>query len=159
MLAGACTNEAYGQSLECQVRDLGISQRVLITGGLPPGDPRLIGLIQESRVVLLPSISETFGLVLLEAWAAGTMVISSRTSGASALIRDGENGWLFDLSDPRAFHHAVNQTLLNPDLRACLAESGRELVNREYDIMSVAGRVKQLYNELIEAKHALRHSA
>jgi alpha-maltose-1-phosphate synthase len=158
VLAGACTNEAYGQSLERQVRNLGVSHHVLITGGLPSGDPRLLGLIQEARAVLLPSISETFGLVLLEAWAAGTPVISSKTSGASALIRDGENGWLFDLSDPRTFHRAVSQTLLNPGLRARLAESGRELVASEYDAMSVAGRVKQLYLELIEAKHALRYS-
>lgn len=159
VLAGACTNEAYGQSLERQIRDLGITDRVLITGGLPQGDPRLIGLIQESRAVLLPSISETFGLVLLEAWAAGTAVISSRTSGASALIRDGENGWLFDLSYPKAFHQAVSQTIQNSDLRARLAESGRELVHREYDVTSIAGKVKQLYRELIEDKHALRHSA
>jgi glycosyltransferase involved in cell wall biosynthesis len=158
VFAGACTNEAYGQDLAHQIRDLGIGHRVLLTGGLPPGDPRLIGLIQESRAVLLPSISETFGLVLLEAWAAGTTVISSRTSGASALIQDGENGWLFDFSDPRAFHQAVSETLLNPGLRTRLAESGRELVNNKYDVMSVAGRVKQLYTELIEAKHALRHS-
>jgi len=158
VLAGACTNEAYGQSLERLVRKLGISDRVLITGGLPPEDPRLIGLMQESRAVLLPSISETFGLVLLEAWAAGSTVISSRTSGASALVRNGENGWLFDLSDPRAFHQAVSQTLLNPGLRARLAESGRELVISGYDVRSVAAQVKQLYNELIEANHALRHS-
>jgi glycosyltransferase involved in cell wall biosynthesis len=62
------------------------------------------------------------------------------------------------LSDPRAFHRAVSQTLLNPGLCARLAESGRELVNSEYDVTSVAGRVRQLYKELIEAKHALRHS-
>ena len=159
VLVGAYTNEAYGRELERQIRELGLSDRVLLTGGLPQGDPRLIGLIQESRAVLLPSISETFGLVLLEAWAAGTTVISSRTSGASALIREGENGWLFDLSDPRAFHQAVGQSLLNPGWRARQAEAGRELVTRDYDVTSVAGRVKQLYRELIEAKHALRHSA
>lgn len=159
VLVGACTNEAYGESLERQLLELGISERVLITGGLPPGDPRLIGLFQEARAVLLPSVSETFGVVLLEAWAAGSTVISSRTSGASALIRNGENGWLFDLSDPGAFHRAVKQTLLDPGLRARLAESGRQLVNNEYDVLSVGRRVKQLYQELIEAKHALRHTS
>ncbi|MBC8095997.1 MAG: glycosyltransferase family 4 protein [Akkermansiaceae bacterium] len=159
VLAGACTNEAYGQDLAHRIRDLGLGHRVLRTGGLPPGDPRLIGLIQESCAVLLPSISETFGLIVLEAWAAGTTVISSRTSGASALIQDGENGWLFDLSDPRSFHQAVSGALLNPGLRTRLAESGRKLVNSKYDVISVAGRVKQLYTELIEEKHALRHSA
>ena len=158
VLVGACTNEAYGQSLERQARELGISHRVLITGGLPSGDPRLIGLFQAARALLLPSVSETFGVVLLEAWAAGTTVISSRTSGASALVRDGENGWLFDLSDPGAFHRAVGQTLLDSGLRARLAESGRQLVNREYDVTSVGRRVKQIYQELIEEKHALRHS-
>ena len=158
VLVGASTHEAYAQSLERQIRELGIGERVLLTGGLPPGDPHLIGLMQEACAVLLPSISETFGLVLLEAWAAGTTVISSRTSGASALIRDGENGWLFDLTDPGAFHEAVSRTLLNPSERTRQAESGRELVARDYDVSSVAGRVKQLYQELIEAKHALRHS-
>ncbi len=98
-------------------------------------------------------------MVLLEAWAAGSTVISSRTSGASALIRDGENGWLFDLSDPAAFHRAVSQTLRDPGLAARLAESGRQLVTSEYDVTSVGRRVKQLYQELIEGKNALRHTA
>jgi glycosyltransferase involved in cell wall biosynthesis len=158
VLAGACTNESYGQTLQRQVRDLGISGRILVTGGLPPGDPRLVGLFQHSRAVLLPSVSETFGVVLLEAWAAGSVVISSRTSGASALIREGENGWLFDLPEPAAFHEAVNRTLRDEGLRAQLAESGRRLVEKAYDIKSIGGRVKRVYQELIEGKHALRHS-
>ena len=159
VLAGACTNAGYGHDLEHQIRQLGISDRVLITGGLPPGDPRLIGLFQESRAVLLPSTSETFGLVLLEAWAAGTAVISSRTSGALALVCDGENGWLFDLADPAAFHRAVDETLQNPASRTSMAEAGRRLVQDEYDVKAIGRRVTKIYQELIEAKYALRHSA
>jgi glycosyltransferase involved in cell wall biosynthesis len=159
VLTGACTNANYGNELENQIRQLGIGDRVLITGGLPPGDARLIGLFQESRVVLLPSNSETFGLVLLEAWAAGTTVISSRTSGAAALVRDGENGWLFDLAEPAAFHRAVNDTLRDPVLRSRLAETGQRLVRNEYDVKAIGRRVKNVYEELIESKHALRHSA
>src|SRR5437762_2988778 len=79
-----------------------------------PNDPRLIGLMQEARVLLLPSLSETFGLVILEAWTAGTMVLSSRTSGASALIEHGRNGWLFDLEKPEMFHEALERTLAEP---------------------------------------------
>ena len=159
VLAGACTNDAYGRSIERQIHRLGLENRVLLTGGLPPGDPRLIGLFQEARAVILSSFSETFGLVLLEAWAAGTTVIASRTSGASALVREGENGWLFDLTNPRAFHQAVGRALDNTSLRARLVESGRQLVNGEYDLNAVARRVKCLYEELIESKHALRTAA
>lgn len=159
VLAGACTDPEYGKSLDRQIAYLGLAHRVLLTGGLPSGDARLVGLFQEARAVLLSSISETFGLVLLEAWAAGTTVISSRTSGASALIRDGENGWLFDLARPREFHQALDQTLFNPALQAQLAQAGHRLVNAQYDLTAIAGQVKRLYQELIEEKHAPCDSA
>jgi glycosyltransferase involved in cell wall biosynthesis len=116
-------------------------------------------LFQEARAVLLTSVSETFGLVVLEAWAAGTAVIASRTSGATALIRDGENGWLFNHGDPRAFHEAVDAALLKPELAAQFAATGSRLVRAEYDGVALAGRMKNLYAKLIEEKHALRHSA
>jgi len=159
VFAGACTDAAYQQRIEHESKALGFGDHVLFTGGLPPGDPRLIGLLQEAQALLLPSISETFGLVLLEAWAAGTTVIASRTSGASALVKDGENGWLFDLDEPQGFHEALNWTLANPGVQTQLAEAGRKLVDAEYDLASVVTRVKRLYEELIEAKHALRNPA
>ncbi len=107
VLAGAVTDELYGQSLQRKIRAFGLENRVLLTGGLPPGDARLIGLLQDAKVALLPSISETFGLVILEAWAAGTPVIASRTSGASALVKHRQNGWLFDLADPGSFRGTI----------------------------------------------------
>jgi glycosyltransferase involved in cell wall biosynthesis len=159
VLAGACTDEAYGESLRRRVSELGLDGRVLFTGGLPPGDARLLGLFQEARVVALPSVSETFGLVLLEAWAAGTPVVASRTSGASALVQNGQNGWLFDLDTPRAFHQAIDALLLKPELAARMAAEGGRLVRDEYDSAILAGRMQMLYEDLIEEKHALRHSA
>lgn len=159
VLAGACTDEGYGDALRARIRELGLENRVLLTGGLPPGDARLIGLFQEARVVLLPSVSETFGLVILEAWAAGTAVIASRTSGASALIREGQNGWLFDHGDASAFHKAVDAALLKPETAARFAAEGSKLVVAEYDNAALAGRMKNLYTQLVEEKYALRHFA
>ena len=159
VLAGACTNEGYGESLRRRIEQLALQDRVVLTGGLPPGHPRLIGLFQSAEAVLLPSISETFGLVILEAWAAGTTVISSRTSGALDLVRNGENGWLFDLTDPKTFHGAVGRTLLQPDLKAGLADAGGKLAGARYDATMLAGRMKGLYEQLIAEKNALRNSA
>jgi alpha-maltose-1-phosphate synthase len=159
VLAGACTEEKYGKRIERRIAELGLSERVLLTGGLPPGDPRLIGLFQLAALVVLTSLSETFGLVLLEAWAAGAAVASSRTSGATALIKEGENGWLFDLEQPAGFHRAVEQCLSHAALRKQFAANGGELVASSYNTFALAGRVKRLYEELIEEKHALRHSA
>ena len=114
VLARACTNREYGEALQARIDAEGLRGHVLLAGALPPGDARLIGLFQEAQAVILPSVSETFGLVILESWAAGTPVISSRTSGATALVRDGVNGFLFDLDRPAAFHAAVDQILTQP---------------------------------------------
>jgi glycosyltransferase involved in cell wall biosynthesis len=159
VLAGACTDEVYGALLRARIHDLGLENHVLLTGGLPPGDARLTGLYQEARAVLLPSVSETFGLVILEAWAAGTAVIASRTSGATALIREGHNGWLFDHGDGRAFYKAVDTVLLKPETAARFAAEGSKLVAAEYDNAALAGQMKNLYVKLIEEKHALHHPA
>lgn len=159
VLAGACTDAAYGAALGRQVAALGLASRVIFTGGLPPGDPRLVGLLQLAQAVVLPSLSETFGLVILEAWAAGATVIASRTSGASALIKHGENGWLFGLGDPLSFHTALNRTLREPELAARQAAAGARLVEREYDTAVLGGRMRTLYANLIEEKNALPHPA
>ena len=159
VLAGACTDEVYGAALNRRIDELGLAQHVLITGKLPPADPRLIGLLQAARVVMLQSVSETFGLVILEAWAAGTPAISSRTSGASALIEHGRNGWLFDLDKPRTFFDAIELALTNETLRAQAIAAGRERVTAEYDTQVLASRVRQLYEELVEEKNAVRNSS
>ena len=159
VLAGPCTDEAYGEKLDRRIIQLGLGNHVRLTGKLPPGDPRLVGLMQEAKAVMLPSISETFGLVILEAWAAGTAVISSRTSGALALVEQGDNGWLFDLARPEEFHVAVDQVLGNPDWRSRSIAAGNKRVVTEYDSTVLSARMKSLYENLIDEKNALRYSA
>jgi glycosyltransferase involved in cell wall biosynthesis len=155
VLAGPCTDEPYGELIARKIETLGIGGRVLLTGALPPNDPRLIGLMQEASAVLLPSLSETFGLVVLEAWAAGSVVLSSRTSGPSALIRPGENSWLFPLEEPQIFHNFLNSALTNRDLARTMANRGAR-VSQEYSLGALAGRLKNLYEQLIEEKKCAR---
>ncbi|HVU36431.1 MAG TPA: glycosyltransferase family 4 protein [Opitutaceae bacterium] len=159
VLAGACTDEAYGADLQRRIRELALEPHVLVTGKLPPADPRLIGLLQQARVAMLQSVSETFGLVILEAWAAGTPAVSSRTSGASALIEHGRNGWLFDLADPGSFHAAIDTALTNAPAREQAIAAGRQRVTAEFDTQVLASRVRRLYEQLVEEKHAVRHTA
>lgn len=159
VFAGAITDEAYGERLRERIRVLGLEDRILLTGGLPPNDPRLIGLLQEASVLVLPSKSETFGLVVLEAWATGTTVLSTRTSGACSLVRHGENGWLFDPENPETFHQPLAQSLSNSDAARRVLRRGNDEVHAKYNLNALAGRMKALYEELIEEKHALRNPA
>ncbi|MEO5803903.1 MAG: glycosyltransferase family 4 protein [Verrucomicrobiota bacterium] len=152
VLAGSCTDAAYGKSLEREIQKRGLGNRVLLTGGIPAGDARLIGLFQEAKALLLPSLSETFGLVILESWAAGKPVISSRTSGASELITEMENGCLFDLNNPVGFHSAVNSALENPETAKRMGAAGFTLAKTKFDTNVLAANIKKLYEELIEEK-------
>jgi starch synthase len=152
VLAGACTDELYGKALRKEVRRLGIENKVLFTGGLPPGDPRLIGLMQSASVVVVPSLSETFGLIILEAWAAHAPVISTRTSGAISLVRENENGHLFDLNREEEFDLALQRLLESPAHARRIGESGHALAGQEYDSLLLARRMKALYEELIREK-------
>jgi glycosyltransferase involved in cell wall biosynthesis len=152
VLAGACTDEPYGRMIDEKIRALGITDQVLLTGGLPSTYPRLIGLLQKAAVVILPSVSETFGLVILEAWAAGTMVMTSRTSGGCGLVEHGTNGWIFDLTEPWGFHRALDETLAHPERAAEMARRGAAKAGQEYGLGAVAGKMKKVYEELLEEK-------
>jgi starch synthase len=158
VLAGSCTHLEYGAELQRAIERLGLADHVLLTGGLPPGAPRTIGLMQSARVGILASVSETFGLVVLESWAAGAAALASKTTGATALVRDGRNGGLFDLARPDEFHERLDRLLTDDPWHAGLVEAGRRSA-ADYDTTALARRIQILYAQLCDEKHALRHSA
>ncbi len=152
VLAGPVTDPEYAARLREREADLGLMGRVLWTGEIPPDDPRLVGLYQVADVVLLPSRSEALGLTLLEAWAAGSPVVASRTAGACALVTSGQDGFLYDVDDLVGFHHAMERVLGDPDLRTRLGEAGRTRVKREHDLATGVARVHALYQEVLRER-------
>jgi glycosyltransferase involved in cell wall biosynthesis len=83
-------------------------------------------------------------------------VLSARASGPAALVQSGHNGWLFDLDQPSAFHKALKAMLAAPPRAKEMAHRGAK-VSEQYSVGALAGRVKDLYEQLIEEKHALRN--
>jgi glycosyltransferase involved in cell wall biosynthesis len=73
-------------------------------------------------IFVFPSAMETFGLVLVEAMAAGLPVVSSRVGGADDVITPGANGYLFDVGDVRGLIDGVRAIAADP---ACRVEMGR----------------------------------
>ncbi len=151
VFVGACTDEQYGKQLKKDARRAGVDSHVTFAGGIPPGDPRLIGLLQGATAVVVPSHSETFGLVILEAWAAQRPVISTRTSGALDLVEEGVNGHLFDLDDAKDFHTAVDRCLNDAHHARQIGCSGFKRA-QEFDTVRLAGRVRDLYEDLLKEK-------
>ena len=79
---------------------------------------------------LFPSSTETLGLVLLEAMAAGCPVVGANRGGIPDIVSDGENGCLYDPDDPPSLIAAVNGLLGDEEARRTLRASAREEAER-----------------------------
>lgn len=89
--------------------DLGVAASVLFVGALTRSE--LAGLFAAASVTLVPSHSETFGLVALESAASGTPVVGSRDTGLRESIADGLSGTLLDSREPREWADAAHRIL------------------------------------------------
>jgi glycosyltransferase involved in cell wall biosynthesis len=74
----------------------------------------LASAFASSDVFLFPSRTETLGLVLLEAMAAGCPVVAARSGGIPDIVTDSINGYLFEPDDPNGLFHATQRLLQNP---------------------------------------------
>ncbi len=109
---------------------------------------------------VMPSYSESFGLVGLEAQACGCPVVGSGVSGIRSVVRDGVTGFLVDGHDPRDYADRIGVLLDDPDLARELGMRGQLLAQR-FSWARTADRLADLFSSLVESQdrvHAgMRH--
>jgi glycosyltransferase involved in cell wall biosynthesis len=112
-------------------RKLGIEQRVTFKGWLTA--EQLAKELADASVVVLPSLwPEPFGLVGIEALAAGRPVVASATGGIADWLDHGVSGLLVDPGDPAALARALNELLADPARQREMGAAGRERVARRF---------------------------
>jgi glycogen synthase len=95
-------------------------------------------------VLVLPSVYEELGTVLLEAMWAGLPIVASRTGGIPDVIEDGVNGLLVPPGEPEALASVIDRVLADRALAYRLSE-GAQKRGKDYDWEVLAGRVLQVY--------------
>ncbi|WP_166833360.1 glycosyltransferase [Kocuria sp. JC486] len=103
-LAGVGSSE-FTAELDERVARLGLGHVVETVGSLPVEE--LARRFRSSDVIAVPSSSETFGLVALEAQACGTPVVATDVDGLRAAVDDGETGWLLPDRSPKTWAEAL----------------------------------------------------
>ena len=152
VLVGPVTRPAYLDALTQRVAELGLGERVHIIDGLRPDDPGLIDAFHATDVFCLPSVHEPFGIVVLEAWAAGCPVVASRVGGIPGFVREGDDALLVDAGDATGRADALISLLRDPELAGRLAAAGRRRASYEFDWSVVADRVADLYRGLVAGR-------
>ncbi|MFL5738440.1 MAG: glycosyltransferase family 4 protein [Actinomycetota bacterium] len=126
-----------------RAKELGVADRVALLGGLPPSE--LGEIYREADVLVLPTVSDTFPLVALEAMACGTPVIASRVSGLPEMVEDWQTGFLVKPGDIGQLAMGIRFLTGDAALRDRMGANGRRRVVAGFRWPLVAERYLCLY--------------
>jgi D-inositol-3-phosphate glycosyltransferase len=125
----------------------GISDRVRF---VPPQPHHLLSSwYRAADVVVVPSRSESFGLVALEAAACGTPVVAAAVGGLTTIVDDGHTGILVDGTDPVVWAGHVDDLLDDPVMARAMSDAA-VVRARGYTWPTAAGRLRRMYNDLAQ---------
>ena len=145
---GPVTQPDYRAELEARAEQLGVSGRLSFAGALKPASAELLGEYANADVFVLPSRHEPFGIVVLEAWAAGLPVVASDVGGLGRLCAAHPDAAVtFSSGDIDALDDALRRVGGDAALRGRLSAAGRAAA-AEYDWRKLAKRVVDFYAEI-----------
>jgi len=131
------------------VAELGLIDRVLF---VPPQPHHLLSTwYRAADVVLVPSRSESFGLVALEAAACGVPVVASSVGGLRTLVDHGRTGFLVEGRDPRSYAAHIDELVANPRLANAIGMRAAVRA-RQYTWKLAAAQLRRVYSDLLVAR-------
>lgn len=144
VMAGPIMDQAYYEMLEQKIQDKGLSEHV-----------KYIGIMREpSRlmsccdVVVLTTVCETFGLVLVEAMRAGTAVVGTNAGGVPEIIRHNHTGLLYEQGNAQQLADCLNELRNDVAKRESLAQAGKAFADSKFDEKQHFVRLENTFLEL-----------
>jgi D-inositol-3-phosphate glycosyltransferase len=111
----------------------------------PCPQPELARWYRAASIVMVPSYSESFGLVAMEAQACGTPVVAAAVGGLRTAVRHGVSGVLVDSRDPAAYARAASGLIAAPQTLARLSAGARAHASR-FGWSVTVDRLLELYS-------------
>ena len=127
--------------LEKRIREKGLEDSVVLTGKVENVEDYL----KAADVFILPSVTEGMSMALLEAMATGLPIVASRVSGTVDVVKDGENGLLFESGDREGLIRCLQALTASSALREGLGEKARETVEQRFSLDRMVDRYITLY--------------
>lgn len=166
--AGACFKllmigkGPYRDRLCRRIAELSLTEEIILVGEVPNEDIKEYCLA--SDLFLFSSLSETQGIVLLEAMAAGTPVLALCATGTKDIVVNGINGYMTDVSGDRSKDILYDEHVFAHKLMDILSQNELDILRRgaketagAYDCIKIARKAAACYHEVLwnyETRHA-----
>jgi glycosyltransferase involved in cell wall biosynthesis len=137
---------SYLAYLQAQVRSLGLTGHVMFAGFVPPTD--LNGHYRKADVLVNPSLSESFGMSLVEAMVNEVPVVATRVGGMTEIVEDGKSGLLVEPGNPSALAQAILRLLTDDGLRKSMGEAARRRAMELFSWEKIAGDLLDHYRQM-----------
>lgn len=128
-----------------EIKNLGLESQIQLVGKVEK--PKK--LIRTWDIFVLPSLSETFGLVILEAFECRVPVVASSIGGIPELIKNGETGLLVPPADPEKLAKSICYLLVEKRQRQKIADHAYEILKDKYEWSKIIKIIEQEYQKLI----------
>ena len=148
-------DEGEKDRLKAVAADVGVRDRVDFLGSVAHHE--LPYFYSAADVCVMPSYSESFGLVGLEAQASGRPVVGSDVSGLRSVIRDQVSGYLIAGHDPAEYAERIGRLLEDSELAQQMGRRGRLLAQR-YSWTRTADRLRELFEDVAERAQIRVHA-
>ncbi len=129
------------------VQEHQLASRVMYCGSVPPEE--ILYYHKAMDLEVLPSTMEGLSQSLLEAMALGIPVVATRAAGNPDLIRDGENGLLFEDGDSQGLAEKITLLMEDQELYDKLVERGKHTALEEFEISHVIDRYEAFFQQLL----------
>ena len=135
------------EELLFQRAQLGLESEILFKKSV--SFQNVIEAIQQSDVLLLPSVQEGIANVVLEAMALGTIVLSTNCGGMSEVIVEGETGFLVPIRNPKSIAEKIKTiAALSIDEKQIIRLNARKLIEEQHSEKQMIYGMKELYNTI-----------
>ena len=133
--------------LSQKIKKMNLEKNVHLKGNV--SDEEKIKLIQESNILLNPSLVEGFGIVVLEGFAAGKPILVSDSKPLSDLVNDSVDGFVIRSDDSSLWAKKILQLFNNNDMTKQMGMAGKRKVIEKYDISILTDDLIRLYKSVI----------
>ena len=131
--------------VEQRAEELGVKDRIILKGNVT----NVHSVLAESDIYVHSAYYEPFGLVLLEAMAAGLPVVCLNGGGNADIIEDGTNGFMLEDATPTQYAQRIEELVRNHELYNVIATAGQHNA-KQYGIKKYCDKLIALYSEKLE---------